>query len=86
MQAFIIYHHIFAGGLDYEEGPYYVKIPSGELSAYYCIGIINDTVLENDEAFVIEINEAVLHPIVILMKPNDTNVTILDDECKYKDS
>ena len=75
----ILYHHIFTGDRDYEEGPYYVTIPKGERSADYCIGIMNDTILEDDEVFIIRINKV---GDVVLMKPVETRVTILDDECK----
>ena len=80
-----IYHHMFTGGSDYEAGPYNVTIPKGERSANYCINITNDEELEMDEAFVIEINVNKLHPDVVLMQPMETRVTIMDDECKYKD-
>ena len=73
---------MFTAGIDYEEGPYSVTIPKGVPSAYYCIGIINDTQLEEDETISIEIKNDTLHPDVVLMDPAKATVTILDDECK----
>ena len=80
-----VYYHLFTGGRDYDEGPYNLTIPYGEKSAIYCIDITNDTVLEDDEAFVIKINNDTLHPDVVLMDPEETTITIMDDECKHKD-
>ena len=75
---------MFAGGTDYEAGPYHVTIPKGEMSAEFCIAIINDTSLDGDEAFIIGFNKNALNPDVILTKPYQSTVTILDDECKHK--
>ena len=76
---------MFAGGTDYEKGPYYVTIYKGGMSADYCINITNDEYLEDDEAFVIVVNETALQPDVVLMQPDNATVTIMDDECKqYK--
>ena len=74
---------MFAGGSDYEAGPYNVTIPKGEMSAELCINITNDEVLEDDEVFIIRINKAA---DLVLMKPVETTVTILDDECKHKNN
>ena len=71
---------MFTGGSDYEAGPYNVTIPKGEMSAELCINITNDEELEDDEAFIIHINEAA---DVVLNKSVETTVTILDDECKH---
>ena len=73
---------MFAGGRDYEVGPYYVTIPRGIMSANYCINITNDEVLERDETFIIRINKTALHPDVVLVEPDVARVAILDDECK----
>ena len=81
----MLYHCIFTGGRDYEEGPYNVTIPEGKMNATYCINITNDEDLEMDEAFRITINENALDQDVIVMSPNEARVIILDDECKYKD-
>ena len=75
---------MFTAGIDYEEGPYSVTIPKGQESADYCIVIMNDTMLEPDEAFIIEISANNLHPDVVLMPPMEATVTIMDDECKHK--
>ena len=75
---------MFAGGADYEAGPYHVTIPKGEISAEFCITIINDTSFEGDEVFIIEFKGSALNPDVVLIDPYQTTVTILDDECKHK--
>ena len=76
---------MFAGGRDYEEGPYNITIYEGQMSADYCINIINDTELELDETFTITINNrTAVNQGVILMDSYVARVTILDDECKYK--
>ena len=75
---------MFTAGTDYEEGPYSVMIPKGQESADFCISIINDTMLDGDEAFIIKIDETKLHPDIILMSPMQATVTIIDDECKHK--
>ena len=75
---------MFTDGTDYEEGPYHVIIYSGTERAEYCIKITNDTVLEVDKAFNIEINNATaMDQDVILKTPYVARVTIL--ECKHKD-
>ena len=71
-----------AGGRDYEQGPYYVTVYKGQMSADYCINITNDEELEFDEVFLIHINETSLLPGIVVVEPNKTTVTILDDECK----
>ena len=77
---------MFADGRDYEEGPYIVIINEGQMSADYCINIINDTELELDETFTITINnQTAVDQGVIVMDPDFARVTIMDDECKHKD-
>ena len=53
----------------------------------FCINIIDDKDLEEDETFTLTINDTKSdHNHVILTDPYMVHVTIIDDECKYLDS
>lgn len=74
---------MFIAGTDFEKGPLNVTIPKGERIADYCFDIINDTMLEDDKAFVLQINSNTLHSDIVLMDPEEATITIKDDECKH---
>ena len=76
---------MFTAGEDYVEGPYSVTIPKGQRSVELCINIIDDEELEEDKDFAIEFNTSALHPDVVVMDPQKTKITIVDNECKHKD-
>ena len=72
----------YTGGVDYEAGPYYVKVTKGDTSAEFCIkmNITDDNVLRPSLFFRLIINQT---PRIFPEKPDRANVVILDDECTY---
>ena len=69
---------------DYESGPYVVNFTKGQISAIFCIDIMDDEDLEMDETFTLRIDDTNLDQTDIVLKnPYIVNVTIIDDECKY---
>ena len=71
------------GDVDYDSGLYNVTFAKGDTSAIFCVNIIDDKALEADESFSVVIDDTSLPACVTSVYPNVTNVTILDDECKY---
>ena len=69
-------HHITGGGVDYNSGPYNVTFPARATSVSFTITIINDNVLEYNEAFDITIIEGTLPENFILGEVYLAKVTI----------
>ena len=68
--------------MDYNSGPYTVTIPAGQTNATFDIGIINDTVREGNENFMLTINSSSLPGGVTPGNPDIATVTIVDDDGK----
>ena len=69
--------------MDYASGPYSVMFPAGESYVPFNIMIINDTMFEEDEDFMIAINSSsVLSSNVSVGNPGQATVTIVDDDSK----
>ena len=65
--------------VDYQSGPYNVTFTAGEISTILYIPIRNDSVLEEDETFIIDIIRTSFNRITI-GSPYQTTVTIIDNE------
>ena len=70
------------GGVDYTSGPYTVTFPAGQTTATFNIPITDDMILETDENFILTIINLSLSDDVMLGNPDQTTVTIVDNECK----
>ena len=69
--------------MDYTSGPYIVTIPAGQTTATFKISINNDNLHEDNENFILTIDETSLPPNVTRSDPGDATVTIMDDDCKF---
>ena len=69
--------------MDYTSGPYTVTIPPGQTTATHNVPIINDTILEEDENFILTIDETSLPTGVTCGNPGQATVTIVDDNRKF---
>ena len=74
-----ISNDITGGGVDYNSGPYNVTFPAGETSVSFSITINNDTVLEDNETFNLNIAENSLPENVTLGVIYLAKVIILSD-------
>ena len=78
-----VYLQITGGGVDYDSGPYTVTFSAGETRAPFNISINNDNIFEMNENFALTINGSSLPTGVTVSTPNETIVTIIDNEGKY---
>ena len=60
-----------------------VLFPAGIATAILVFSINDDTILEEDEIFVLSINESSLPSQVIVGDPDEAIVTIVDDDGNY---
>ena len=67
-------------GDDYETGPFNVTIPTGEISILFSIPIVNDSIFEANESFILTIDSSTLPSRVIVQSNCMTVVTIVDDD------
>ena len=72
----------FIVGVDYLSGPYNITILAGTTKLAFNITIMDDNILESDEQFQLNIASHFLPNNVTLGDPSQTNVTILDNDCK----
>ena len=68
------------GGIDYDPGPYDVKITKGSKRKFFSIDIINDDIYNGKRDFVIAIDKLPLG--LVRGDPYETTIEISDDECK----
>ena len=68
--------------MDYTSGPYTVIIPAGQTNATFDVPIIDDSILEGNEDFIITINSSSLPSDVNVGTPGEATVNIVDDDCK----
>ena len=66
-------------GADYKSGPYSVTFTAGQTIAVLNISITSDSILENDENFILTINSSSL-PNGVSIELGQTTVTILDKD------
>lgn len=78
--------HIIAGGAgsdnDYEAESITVTFPVDTARIVFNYAINDDDVCELNETFRLTINEHSLHDRIFLGNPNQTIVTIIDEDCK----
>ena len=77
-----VYLQITGGGVDYDSGPYTVTFSAGQTRAPFNISINDDDIFEMNENFVLTINESSLPSGIAVNTPNETIVTIVDDDGK----
>ena len=77
-----VYLQTTGGGVDYDSGPYTVTIPAGQTRASFNISINDDDIFEMNENFVLTINESSIPSGIAVNTPNETIVTIVDDDGK----
>ena len=66
--------------MDYSSGPYNITFSIGQTHASFHITIHNDSILENNETFTLNINVSSLPSNVMVGDPGETTVTIVDDD------
>ena len=69
-------------GNDYISGPYNVTFDAQSTRASFDVVIIDDSILESDENFVIAINPTSLPSSVTVGNHSNVRITIMDDEGK----
>jgi len=74
MQCYI---NVTGGGVDYNSGPYSVILPAGFIILPFSVMIYNDTILENDESFILTIDPSSTPDGV---SDGQATVTIVDDD------
>ena len=68
--------------MDYTSGPCTVTFPTGQTTATFNIPINDDNVLDNNEDFILTIDETSLPTGVTHGSPGKATVTIVDDDGK----
>ncbi|XP_065905004.1 uncharacterized protein [Dysidea avara] len=68
------------GGVDYSSGPYYVTIPAGQISVPFDVPINDDNVFEENEEFLLTIDQSSSLNGVIIGSPNVAVVNISDND------
>ena len=75
---------IYVGeGVDYNSGPYSVTFPTGVTAVSFNVSINNDNILEGNEEFILNINNASLPDNVVTNNSGTATVTISDDDSKF---
>ena len=70
--------------MDYTSGPYPVLFRAGETSVTFDVPITDDSILEDNENFMLTIDQSSLPGYVFCGNPDEATVTIVDDDRKYK--
>ena len=68
--------------MDYHSGPYSVTFSPGQTSAAFDIPIIDDNILEENYNFMLTMNSSSLPNSVTRGNPDQTTVTIVDNDGK----
>lgn len=68
------------GTEDYDSGPYAVTIPANMTIVPIDVAINNDNIYENNEEFYVIIDSKSLPVNIIVGTPNQTTVTIVDND------
>ena len=68
--------------MDYDSGPYTVIFPTGQTTATFDVSINDDDILEGEENFILTVDEGSLPAGVTRGTPNETLVSIVDNDCK----
>ena len=80
ISALIVVIYLTLGGVDYASGPYMVEIPAGQTSVKFNISIIEDTILESNEYFILAITSTSLPNKISPGGFDRTNITIVEDD------
>ena len=72
-------------GSDYGSGSYMVNFNAGVTRVSFNVSILDNNILENDETFILTIEHSSLPNNVDVGTPNETKITIVDDDGKYVD-
>ena len=67
---------------DYMYGPYAVAFPAGVTRTLFNVSIIDDDVYEVNETFELTVDSLFLPHNVSTVDPNQTRVTIRNDDCE----
>ena len=70
--------------MDYNSGPYTVQFDVGVTRVPFSVLITNDDLLESNETFELSVNESALPVSVTSVDPDQTTVTIVANDGKYK--
>jgi len=68
--------------VDYNSGPYPVTFPAGVTSVTFDVPITDDSILEDNENFMLTIDQSSLPTNVNRGDPGGATVTIVNDDCK----
>ena len=79
---YMIDQHITGGGVDYDSGPYTVTFPARVTSVPFKVSLYDDDILEENENFMLTINQSSLPSGVTIGNPSITTVTIVDNDRK----
>ena len=75
---------LLAGSDDYISGPFNITIPAGQANVSFNTQINNDDIYEQNEEFIVTIDQSSLLSGVRTASPNMATVVIVDDgDCKY---
>ena len=69
---------------DYAVGPFNVTIPFGQTNISFATLIINDNIYEQDEEFILTIDQSSTLSGVLIGSPDTTTIAIVDNDCKCK--
>ena len=72
--------NVIGGGVDYNSGPYSIKILAGANRMTFNISINNDNILEDNEEFSLIINNTSLPSCVITNSSGRSTVIVRDDD------
>ena len=67
-------------GYDYTPGPYTVTFSAGQMNATLIVSTMDDNITELSEYFVVVINSTDQQSVVEIGTPNNTVITIEDNE------
>ena len=70
------------GNVDYVPGPFNITIPAGTINVSFNVSITDDSITENTEAFLLNINPVSLSNKIVFGSDGGAVVTIVDDDCK----
>ena len=76
-------YHCFAGGIDYDSGPYTIMFPTGERRVPFNVTINGDSILEGNEKFLLIINDSLPRRVTVGKQKYQTEVTIVDNDSMY---
>ena len=75
--------YLLGNSVDYDTGPYLVRINAGETSVLLSIPINDDDILEGNEEFYLSFNLSLLPNHVNVTNPEQATVIIMDNDGKY---